>query len=103
MNEADLIRALRIIALSNEARLLRAGFAQIKMRIGEVATSDPDIDWFLEHVDDLATELHRRGWVEYAEFTYTPGQVAVTTGNGDIRAIVITELGRKQLNAAVLS
>lgn len=103
VTEPDLIRALRIIALSNEARLLRVGFAQVKLRIGEATTSDPDIDWFLEHVDDLAPELHRRGWVEYAEFTYTPGQVVVTTGNGDLRAVVATELGKRQLSAAVVA
>lgn len=89
MNESDLIRVLRVVALSNEERM-RA-----------VQRKDEDVMWFLEHVDDLAPELHRRGWVEHEPFTEQPGEVVVTTGNGDICALVTTELGRKQFNAAV--
>jgi hypothetical protein len=63
--------------------------------------TDTDAVWFLEHIDDLAPELHRRGWVEYGEFTHVPGSVVVTDGQGDLRRVEITDLGRKQLNAAV--
>lgn len=46
--------------------------------------------------------LHRRGWVEHAPFTHTPGEVTVTGACGSLRALVVTELGKKQLNAAVV-
>lgn len=94
MNEADLIRALRVVALSNEERV------QVIQRHRSFFEHEK-VMWFLEHVDDLAPELHRRGWVEHRPFTETPGEVVVTTGNGDICTLVVTELGRKQLNAAV--
>lgn len=92
MNEPDLIRALRVVALSNEER----------MKLLAYEGPATEALWFLEHVDDLAPELHRRGWVEHRPFTETPGEVVVTTGNGDICTLVVTELGRKQLNAAVV-
>lgn len=93
MNEADLLRALRVVALSNEER----------MKLLAYEGPATEALWFLEHIDDLAPELHRRGWVEYAEFTHMPGQITVTTGHGDVCAVVATELGKKQINAAVVS
>lgn len=91
----DLIRALRVVALSNEERM--------RLFIDTESPRFGDVSWFLEHVDDLAPELHRRGWVEHAPFTHAPGEVVVTTGNGDICVLVVTELGRKQINAAVVA
>lgn len=89
MTDADLIKCLAVVALSNRDRmkLVQSGAA----------------DWFLENVDDLAPELHRRGWVEYAEFDHRQGSVVVTKGQGDVRVLVVTDLGRAQLNAAVVS
>ena len=90
-SEQDLLRALRIVAMTDEERLQLIPGTEI----------DEEPAWFLEHIDDLAPELHRRGWVEYREFTHVPGSVVVTTGQGDVRVVVATDLGRKQLNAAV--
>lgn len=93
MSESDLIRALRVVALSNEERMF--------LFVRRPPEFNPEAEWFLEHIDELARELHRRGWVDYTPHTQHPGEIVVTTGNGDICALVITELGRKQLNAAV--
>lgn len=105
----DLRRALKILAMTNGDRLILFGIAQLERHRShgrgakkELHAFDPEVEWFLEHIDDIAPELHRRGWVEHAPFTHTPGQVTVSTGNGDICALVVTELGRKQLNAAVV-
>lgn len=87
----NLLRALLVVALSNEER----------MRAMQIYDSAHDVMRFLEHIDELARDLHRRGWVDYAPLTQHRGEIVVTTGNGDICALVITELGRKQLNAAV--
>lgn len=95
MKESDLRRALRVIAMTDEARMF--------LFVRRPPELSPEAEWFLMNIDDLAPELHRRGWVEYAEFTHVPGQVVVTTGKGDVRAVVITELGMKQINAAVAS
>lgn len=89
----NLLRALRVVALSNEERMF--------LFVRRPPEFNPEAEWFLEHIDDLAPELHRRGWVDYTPHTQHPGEIVVTTGNGDICALVITELGRKQLNAAV--
>ena len=64
-------------------------------------TVSEERDWFLRSIDDLAPELHNRGWVEYAEFDHKPGSVVVTTERGDIQMVVATDLGRTQLNAAM--
>lgn len=88
----DLIRALHVVALSNEER----------MKLLAYEGPATEALWFLEHVDELAPELHRRGWVEHAPFTHTPGEVTVTGACGSLRALVVTELGKKQLNAAVV-
>ena len=93
--EPDLIRALRVLALSNQERMKLIANSYQYRDLSGVGS------WFLENINDLAPALHKRGWVEYAEFTHTPGQVVVTTGQGDVRAVVITELGRQQLNVAV--
>ena len=94
MSEATkvaLLRVLRVLALSDTERVLRATSVPI----------DDEVAWFLENIDDLAPGLHECGWVNYVEFTRQPGQVVVTTGKGDARGIVITRLGWRQLNAAV--
>ncbi len=90
-NEQDLHRALRVVAMTNEER----------MKLLAYEGPATEALWFLEHIDDLAPELHRRGWVEHRPFTKQPGEVVVTTGHGDVRVVVATDLGRKQLNAAV--
>lgn len=94
MNEYNLIRALKIVAMSAAERLKLFTFSPAR-------EPDPEAIWFLEHIDDLAPELHKRGWVEYGEFKHEPGCVCVTTGRGDLRTVVATDAGRKMLNAAV--
>lgn len=105
MNEADLIRCLRVLSWSNEDRVIIFGITRLpRAKAGQeksVKLTD-EAEWFLRRIDDLAPELHRREWVTYAEFTCVPGEVVVTNGKGDVRAVVITQLGRLQL-AAVLS
>lgn len=91
VTEPDLIRALRVVALTNEER----------MRAMQIHDSAHDVMWFLEHIDELAPELLRRGWIEHMQFAHQKGCVVVTDGQGDLRRVEITELGRKQLNAAV--
>lgn len=87
MTESDLRRCLRVLAMTNEER---TGFA---------LHPSEERDWFLMNIDDLAPSLHERGWVRYEEFDQRPGSIVTTTG----RMLVITDLGRAQLNAAVLS
>jgi hypothetical protein len=82
-------RCLRIIAMPREQIIQLAH-----------SVSD-DRYWFLKNIDALAPELHRRGWIEYRDFDHRPGSVVVTTGNGDIRMVVATSLGRAQLNVAM--
>lgn len=101
MNEADLLRALRVISWSNADRVIIFGIANLpRAKAGNVKLTDT-AEWFLEHIDELAPELHRREWIRYAKFTRAPGEVVVTDGKGDVQAVEITELGRLQLNAAV--
>ena len=104
MSETNLRRALRVIALTNAERmdLLPAAMDAYNQRFhGEIPEPQASFLWFVEHIDDLAPALHERGWVERRPFDEQPGSVVVTTGQGDIRMLVITELGRAQLNAAV--
>lgn len=63
---------------------------------------DEEFDWFVEHIDAIAPELHRLGWIDYAVFEYTPGDVVVTQGLGDVATVSITELGRAQLQVAAV-
>lgn len=88
---ANLFRALKIVVMTNEER----------MRQVLIHDSTHEWMWFLKHIDELAPELHKRGWVEYEEFKHEPGCVCVTTGRGDLRTVVATDAGRKMLNAAV--
>ena len=80
----NLLRALRVVALTNETRMEK------------VRARDEEVMWFLEYIDDLAPALHRCGWIEYAEPAERPGEIVVTTRSGCVRAIVITDVGRKQ-------
>lgn len=89
--EQDLRRALRIVALSNEER----------MKLLAYEGPATEALWFLEHIDGLAPELLRRGWIEHMQFAHQRGCVVVTDGQGNLRRVEITDLGRKQLNAAV--
>ncbi len=91
----NLLRCLRVLALTNEVRMDRTM---------TLLTADPDADlqWFVECIDDLAPALHERGWVTYEDFKKEPGSVVVTSGQGDVRNLVITDLGRAQIGAAVL-
>jgi hypothetical protein len=91
MIESELIRALRIIAMTDEERLQLIPGTEI----------DEEPAWFLEHIDGLAPELLKRGWIEHMQFAHQRGCVVVTDGQGDLRRVEITDLGRKQLNAAV--
>jgi hypothetical protein len=93
MKDYELIGALKILAMTNEERMEIFAFHDALLNH---ATSL----WFLEHIDELAPELHSRGWVTYSEFKHEPGCVVVTDGLGHLQKIVITELGRKQINAA---
>ena len=88
--EHHLLRALRIIALTNEERAISFRNQHLE-----------ELHWFVRNIDDLAPELHARGWVEHVVFDRQPGSVVVTDGQGDLRRVEITDLGRKQLNAAV--
>ena len=87
----NLLRCLRVCSMTNEARKKFA-----------IAPSE-ERDWFLEAIDDLAPALHERGWVAYADFDNEPGAVVVTEGRGDVRKLMITDLGRVQINAAMVS
>ena len=90
-DEQDLLRALRVVAMTNEERMKLLAYE------GPAA----EALWFLEHIDDLAPELLKRGWIEHMQFAHQRGSVVVTDGQGDLRRVEITDLGRKQLNAAV--
>lgn len=91
MTEPDLRRCLRVLAMTNEERC-------------EFALSpSEERDWFLKSIDDLAPTLHELGWVRRADFDHRPGAIVVTTGQGDVRMLELTDLGRAQLSAAVLS
>jgi hypothetical protein len=87
----EMHRALKIVAMPTDERL----------KLFTARELDPEAVWFLEHIDDVAPELHKRGWVEYGEFKHEPGCVVLTTGQGDIRTVVATDAGRKMLNVAV--
>lgn len=88
----DHIRCLRMIALTNEERMKL--FAKLPL--------PPEGEWFLKNIDELAPELKQLGWVEERPFDHVRGAVVVTKGEGDVRMVVATELGRQQLNAAVV-
>ncbi len=87
----EMHKALKIISMPADERL----------KLFTARELDPEAIWFLEQIDDLAPELHKRGWVEYGDFKHEPGCVCVTTGRGDLRTVVATDAGRKMLNAAV--
>ena len=91
MTEQALLRAMRIVAMTNAKR----------MKLFTARELDPEAVWFLEHIDELAPELHSNGWVEYGEFKHEPGCVTVTNSIGRLQTIVATDAGRKMLNAAV--
>jgi hypothetical protein len=77
----DLIRCLRVIAMTREQLMALAH------------TKSEERDWFLKSVDALAPELHQRGWIRYGEFRHVPGDILVTTGQGDVRTVFITDRG----------
>lgn len=95
----NLLRCLRVLAMTDEERLR---IFRIDPGSSNLSQLHAEGRWFLEAVDDLAPALHERGWVEYADFHHEPGAVVVTEGRGDVRKLLITDLGRAQLNAAVV-
>jgi len=92
--EAELIRAMRVVAMTNEDR----------MQSLDRGVPTGEMGWFLKNMDELAPELHARGWVRHEDFDHQPGAIVVTDGSGPagILMLVATPLGRSQLNAAVM-
>lgn len=89
MREAELRRCMVVITMTAEQRMAL------------VANAHPTAHWFLENIDGMAPDLLERGWIEQRDFDHKPGSIVVTTGAGDVRMVVATQLGLAQLSAVV--
>lgn len=86
----DLLRVLRVVAMTDEERLSFIGG-------GRGVAVSAEAAWFLEHSDRIMPELHDKGWVEHVPFNHKPGALCASRGRGDLQMVVITEAGRRVL------
>lgn len=86
----ELLRVLRVVAMSDEERLTFIGGGR-NINVSEEAR------WFLEHSDRIMPTLHDKGWVEHVPFNHKPGALCASRGRGDLQMVVITEAGRQML------
>lgn len=83
--------------MTQEQRLaLRVLDMSLEQRMAWLKEGD-NVETFLESVDDVMPELVEQGWARHEEFHDEPGAIVVTTGHGDVRQVVITDLGRVAL------